>query len=671
MMEERNIKTEKESFVYSVDQFMDMKILRYRLPHFEELTLKQKILIYYLSEAARAGRDILWDQNYRHNLLIRRTLESILENYNGDRENNEYAAFLIYAKRVFFANGIHHHYSGDKMQPGFSESFFFRLLNSLPAEKLPVDDITDAEPFKKFIASQLFDEKISARKVERAHGTDIVKSSAVNFYYDVSQNEVEEFYKKKANPDDSRPLSHGLNSRLIKKNNLIEEEVYRSGGLYGKAIDVITEWLQKAIDFAESESQAHEIELLIKYYKTGDLSLWDSYNVLWAQNTSSVVDYNNGFIEVYNDPLGIKATWEAIVNYADIDASRRTRLITDNSQWFEDHSPVDKKYRKEEVKGVSAKVINIAMLGGDCYPASPLGINLPNADWIRKEVGSKSVTLANISEAHDITSMENGFLEEFSSGISETERIKKYGSLADSIHTDLHECIGHASGKLAPGTDPNALKSYYSTLEEARADLFALYFIIDPKLAELGILPGKEAAMASYDAYIRNGLLTQIVRIQPGKDIEEAHMRNRALIARWVYEQGKADNVISIFVRDNKTYVKINDYDSLRTLFGRLLAEVQRIKSEGDYTAGKDLVENYGVKVDPALHKEILERYRKLNLAPYTGFLNPELTPVYDTNGEISDIRVEYQHDYLAQMTGYGKRYSYLDAIFGKGYSEL
>jgi dipeptidyl-peptidase III len=482
----------------------------------------------------------------------------------------------------------------------------------------------------------------------------------VGFYEGLTQNEVEEYYSGKIIPDDPHPVSIGLNSKLVKKDGKIVEEVYRSGGLYGNAIDKIIGWLEKAMSVAETDLQKKEIGVLIDYYRTGDLKTWDDYNVIWASDNDPLVDYINGFIETYEDPMGMKATWEAIVNYKDMEATKRTEIITANAQWFEDNSPVQDKYKKEKVTGVAAKVINIAVLGGDCYPVSPLGINLPNADWIRKEVGSKSVTLANINDAYDISSQGNGFLDEFAYDRHEIERVKKYGNIAEALHTDLHECVGHASGKLAEGTDPNALKNYASPLEEARAELFALYYITDQKLADLGLIPDPEAGKAAYDNYIRNGLLTQLVRIQPGKQIEQAHMRARSVISQWAYEKGKPDNVIELVKKDGKTYSRINDYERLRELFGQLLREIQRIKSEGDFEVGKALVENYGVKVDPVIHKEMLERYEKLNLAPYTGFINPLLVPVLDGDGNIVDVKVEYKDDYLDQMLYYGKNYSFL-----------
>ena len=649
-----------KNFNYFIDQFEDIRVLRYQLPGFEFLTLQQKKLIYYLSQAALSGRDILWDQNFRYNMMIRKAIEAILDNYSGDKESAEYEAFLVYAKRVFFANGIHHHYSNDKLKPGFSASYFASLIDGTDRNYLPLSAGQTVEEFISILADVIFDEKLFGRKVEQRKGADMVAESAVNFYENVNQKEVEDFYKAKSDQQDPHPVSIGLNSKVSKKEGKIVEDVYRSGGLYGPVIDQIVIWLEKAIIASDSEMQRKEIGLLIDYYRSGDLKVWDNFNVLWAQDNEPEVDYNNGFIETYSDPLGRKATWEAIVNYTDIEASRRTKIITVNAQWFEDNSPIQPQYKKEKVNGVAAKVINIAMLGGDCYPVSPLGINLPNANWIRKEVGSKSVSLANITNAYDITSQGNGFLEEFAAGQSEVDRIKNYGPLAEALHTDLHECVGHASGKLAEGTDPNALKNYASPLEEARADLFALYFMMDKKLLDLGLLPVEDAAKASYDAYLRNGLLTQIVRIKPGKDIEEAHMRNRSAISHWVFEKGRKENVVEIYRKDNKSYVGINDYLKLRNLFGDLLKEIQRIKSEGDYEAGKNLIENYGVKVDPDLHTEILERYKKLNLAPYTGFVNPILLPDYNTNGDITDVIVQYPTDYLEQMLDYGRNYSFL-----------
>lgn len=659
----QNAPVDSGDFNYSVDQFEDMRVLKYRLPGFESLSLNQKKYIYYLSEAALSGRDILYDQNFKYNLQIRKTLEAIIGNYSGDKENPDYKAFVIYAKRMFFANGIHHHYSSDKLKPGFSESFFAGQIKGCDASKLPLNNGQTVDQLISLLSSVIFDDKLYPRKVEQREGADMVAESASNFYEGVTQKEVENYYAGKVIPNDPHPVSLGLNSKVIKVNGVVTEDVYKSGGRYGAAIDRIVYWLEKASGVADNEAQKKELAILIDYYKTGDLKTWDEYNVAWARNTESLVDYINGFIENYEDPLGMKATWEAIVNYTDLEASKRTQIITANAQWFEDNSPVQPEYRKEEVTGVAAKVINIAMLGGDCFPPSPLGINLPNADWIRKEVGSKSVTLANITLAYDKASEGNGFLEEFAYDEEEIAGIKKYGSVADALHTDLHECVGHASGKLAKGTDPNALKNYASPLEEARADLFALYYMMDQKIFDLGLLPERQAAAAAYDSYLRNGLLTQIVRIKPGKDIEQAHMRCRSTISHWVYENGKAENVVEVVNRDGKSYVKINDYNKLQTLFGTLLKEIQRIKSEGDFEAGKALIENYGVKIDQKLHAEILERYAKLNLAPYTGFVNPELVPVIDSKGDTIDITVEYVDDFLGQMMTYGKNYSFLPVI--------
>ena len=651
---------EFDDFEYFVEQFDDIRVLRYNLPGFESLPLRQKELIYYLSQAALCGRDILWDQNFRFNMKIRKTIESILEYYSGDRLTDEYKTFLAYSKKVLFSNGIHHHYSNDKMIPVFTKKYFARLILDIEQKNLPLASGQTGTDLISILTPVIFDKKLFGRKVEQKKGADLIIESAINLYEGVNQKEVEAFYAGKIDRRDPHPVALGLNSKVVKKNGKIVEEVYRSGGRYGSVIDQIIKWLEKAIIVSDSDIQRKEIGLLIEFYKSGDLKIWDEFNVLWVRDSESEVDYNNGFIETYNDPLGMKATWEAIVNYTDSEATKRTRIITANAQWFEDNSPVQQQYKKEKVTGVAAKVINIAMLGGDCYPASPLGINLPNSNWIRKEIGSKSVSLANIAHAYDITSLGNGFLEEFAADQAEFDRIKKYGSLADALHTDLHECVGHASGKLAEGTDVHALKNYASPLEEARADLFALYYIMDKKLLDLGLLPDEDAAKASYDTYLRSGLLTQIVRIKPGKYIEEAHMRNRAAISHWVYEQGRASNIVEIFKRGGKSYVRINNYSRLRNLFGEMLKEIQRIKSEGDYESGKRIIENWGVKIDQDLHAEILARYEKLNLAPYTGFVNPRLIPVFNGEGEINDVKVEYETDYLGQMLYYGKEYSFL-----------
>jgi dipeptidyl-peptidase-3 len=652
----------EEEFTYQVDRFEDISVLRYRLPGFENLTAGEKEFIYYLSEAALCGRDILWDQNFRYNLVIRKTLEAIIDTYSGDRTGAEYEAFITYVKRVFFANGIHHHYSNDKFVPGFSEEFFAQLVMGSDTERLPLSVDQSAAQLVEMLTPIMFDPTLYAKKVNQAAGVDMITSSASNFYEGVTQQEVETYYSSLADPSDPRPVSWGLNTKVIKSDGKVTEVPWRSGGMYGQAVDKIIYWLDKARMAALSEKQKMELDILIDYYKTGDLKAWDDYNVMWAGNTGLSVDYINGFIESYNDPLGMKATWEAVVDYKDMEASKRTALITENAQWFEDHSPVDPQYRKEKVTGVAASVINVAMLGGDCYPASPLGINLPNSNWIRTESGSKSVTLANITDAKDIVARGSGFLEEFAYDQAEIERAVKWGSLADALHTDMHECIGHASGKLAPGTDPNALKNYASPLEEMRADLFALYFMMDPKMTGIGLVTSEDVAKTQYDNYIRNGLLTQIVRILPGKDIEQAHMRCRSSIAHWVFEKGKAADVIEVVSRDGKTYVRINDYAKLRDLFGDMLREVQRIKSEGDFEAGRNLIENYGVKIDQELHKEILARYARLDLAPYIGFVNPVMTPVTDRDGRITDVTIEYCSDFLGQMMEYGRSYSFLPA---------
>ena len=651
-----------DEFTYEVDRFEDISVLRYRLPGFEQLTSAEKEFIYYLSEAALCGRDIFWDQNFKYNLLVRKTIEGIIETYQGDREGDDFKAFITYAKRVFFANGIHHHYSNDKFIPGFSSDYFALLIEGSDPSSLPLNEGETAAGLAEMLTPVLFDPLLYAKKVDQSEGIDMIAASANNFYEGVTQAEAEAYYASLADPGDPRPVSWGLNTKVVKSNGVVTEIPWKSGGLYGQAIDKIVYWLEKARDVALNDVQKEELDLLIEYYRTADLKTWDDYNILWARNTGLSVDYINGFIETYGDPLGMKATWEAVVDYKDIEASKRTALITENAQWFEDHSPVDPAYRKEKVTGVAASVINVAMLGGDCYPASPLGINLPNSNWIRTEAGSKSVTLANITDAKDIVARGSGFLEEFAFDQAEIERAVKWGSLSDALHTDLHECIGHASGKLAPGTDPNALKNYASPLEEMRADLFALYFMMDPKMQEIGLIPSDEPAKAEYDNYMRNGFMTQTARILPGKDIEQAHMRCRSAIAHWVYEKGKADNVIEVVKRDEKTYVRINDYQKLRGLFGEMLKEVQRIKSEGDFSAGKSMIETYGVRIDQELHGEILARYAKLNLAPYSGFVNPVMTPVTDRDGKITDVKIEYCSDYLGQMMEYGKKYSFLPA---------
>ena len=655
-------KGSSKAFNYMVDKFADLEILRYQVPGFESLSLKQKQLLYHLSEAALMGRDILFDQNGRYNLAIRRTLEAIYTDYKGDRENPEFKALETYLKRVWFSSGIHHHYALDKIQPEFSAEFFMNCLHQVDASKLPLQKGENVDQLLAKLARVMFDPSVMPKRSVQSGDADLILASSNNYYGGgINQQEVEAFYTQmKQGQDTIAPISYGLNSRLVKENGEVKEQVWKVGGLYGEAIEHIVTELQAAIPFAENDAQKAIIEKLIAYYQTGDLKTFDAYSILWVEDTASEVDFVNGFIETYGDPLGMKASWESTVNFINKEATTRTKIISDNAQWFEDHSPVDARFKKEEVKGVSAKVITVAMLGGDCYPATPIGINLPNADWIRRDHGSKSVTIENITEAYDKAAQGNGFGEEFIWSDTERTLIKQYGFESDNLHTDLHECLGHGSGKLLPGTDPDALKAYSSTLEEARADLFALYYMADAKITELGLLPNEEAYKAAYYKYIMNGLMTQLVRIELGKDVTEAHMRNRQLIAKWAYEQGKADKVIEIAERDGKHYIVVNDYAKLRELFGKLLAEVQRIKSEGDYAAGKALVENYGVKVDPTLHKEILERYTKLNLAPYKGFVNPQMKEVKNAKGEVTDIVLDYSEGYAEQMLRYSRDYSFL-----------
>ena len=655
-------KGSSKAFNYMVDKFADLEILRYQVPEFESLSLKQKQLLYHLSEAALMGRDILFDQNGRYNLAIRRTLEAIYTDYKGDRENPEFKALETYLKRVWFSSGIHHHYALDKFQPEFSAEFFMNCLHQVDASKLPLQKGENVDQLLAKLARVMFDPSVMPKRSVQSGDADLILASSNNYYGGgINQQEVEAFYTQmKQGQDTIAPISYGLNSRLVKENGEVKEQVWKVGGLYGEAIEHIVTELQAAIPFAENDAQKAIIEKLIAYYQTGDLKTFDAYSILWVEDTASEVDFVNGFIETYGDPLGMKASWESTVNFINKEATTRTKIISDNAQWFEDHSPVDARFKKEEVKGVSAKVITVAMLGGDCYPATPIGINLPNADWIRRDHGSKSVTIENITEAYDKAAQGNGFGEEFIWSDTERTLIKQYGFESDNLHTDLHECLGHGSGKLLPGTDPDALKAYSSTLEEARADLFALYYMADAKITELGLLPNEEAYKAAYYKYIMNGLMTQLVRIELGKDVTEAHMRNRQLIAKWAYEQGKADKVIEIAERDGKHYIVVNDYAKLRELFGKLLAEVQRIKSEGDYAAGKALVENYGVKVDPTLHKEILERYTKLNLAPYKGFVNPQMKEVKNAKGEVTDIVLDYSEGYAEQMLRYSRDYSFL-----------
>lgn len=652
----------KEEFSYIVDQFADLQILRYQVPGFANLSLRQKQLLYHLSEAALMGRDILFDQNGRYNLVIRRTLEAVYQYGTVDKSSADYQAFEVYLKRVWFANGIHHHYGEDKFIPGFSEAFFEAAVRSVDASLLPLKAGETVDTLLARLKPVIFDPTVMPKRTVQSGDTDWIQASANNYYgEDVTQAEVEAFYgKMKAEGDSRCPLSYGLNSRLEKENGQLVERVWKVGGLYSEAIERIVTELEKAAAFAENEKQRQIIATLIDYYRTGDLRTFDAYSILWVEDTDSQVDFVNGFIETYGDALGLKASWESTVNFRNEEATRRTQTISENAHWFEDHSPVDKRFKKERVKGVSAKVITVTMLGGDCYPSTPIGINLPNADWIRRDHGSKSVTIENIMEAYDKASQGSGFSDEFVWSDEERNRIKSYGFLTDMLHTDLHECLGHGSGQLLPGTDPDALKAYASTLEEARADLFGLYYLADPKMQELGLVPDGEAFKAEYYKYMMNGLLTQLVRIEEGKEVEEAHMRNRQLIARWVFEQGAADKVVELKKREGKTFVVINDYQQLRALFGKLLAEVQRIKSEGDYEAGRSLVENYGVKIDPVLHHEIRERYVRLHLSPYKGFVNPVMREVKDDSGHVTDITLDYTEGYAEQMLRYSRDYSYL-----------
>ena len=656
--------TNDKGFDYVVDRFADLEILRYQVPGFESLTLKQKQLLYHLSEAALMGRDILFDQNCRYNLPIRRTLEAIYTSYKGDRQTPDFLALETYLKRVWFANGIHHHYAEDKFQPGFSAEFLKKAISQLDPALVPVRPGQSIKAFTEEICQVILDPTVLPKRTTQSGDQDLIQASANNYYGEgLTQKEVEDFYASQKNdPTDMTPISYGLNSRLVKENGLIQEKVWKVGGLYSPAIEAIVAELEKAIPFAENKAQKETIETLIDYYRTGDLRTFDAYSILWVEDTASEVDFVNGFIETYGDPLGRKASWESTANFINKEATKRTKTISDNSQWFEDHSPVDPRFKKEQVKGVSAKVITVTMLGGDCYPSTPIGINLPNADWIRRDHGSKSVTIENITEAYDKAAQGNGFKEEFVWSEEERQLIKRYGFITDNLHTDLHECLGHGSGKLLPGTDPDALKAYSSTIEEARADLFGLYYLADPKMVELGLVPDQEAYKAEYYKYMMNGLMTQLVRIAKGKDVEEAHMRNRQLIARWAYEHGQRDKVVEIVRREGKSYVVINDYRRLRELFAQLLAEIQRIKSEGDFQAAKQLVENYGVKIDPQLHEEILERYKKLNLAPYKGFVNPVMRLVKNAQGEVTDVTLDYTEGYAAQMLRYSRDYSYLNS---------
>ena len=638
-------------FNYTVDRFADIEVLRYQVPGFEDLSLQQKQLVYYLTEAAINGRDILFDQNCKYNLMVRQTLEDIYRNYKGDKQDKNYLAFVKYLKQVWFGNGIHHHYSMDKFVPEFSKDFFDKQFEALPG-------IESRKASKGVLDRVIFDPTFMAKRVNQADGEDLILTSACNMYEGVTQQEVEDFYNNLKDENDPTPISYGLNNKVVKRDGKIVELPYKVGGLYSVAIEKIVYWLQQAATVAENEGQRAYIDELVKFYQTGSLKTFDDYSIMWAEETASTVDFINGFIESYGDPLGMTGSWESLVNFRNADASHRCQVISENAQYFEDNSPVDSRFKKEKVKGVTAKVITAAILAGDSYPATPIGINLPNSNWIRAAHGSKSVSIENITDAYEEAAAGNGFNEEFAYSDEEVQLMKQYLSIADKLHTDLHECLGHGSGKLLPGVDPDALKAHGSCLEETRADLFALYYLADPKLVELGIFTSPETYKAEYYKYIMNGLLTQLTRIEPGKDIEEAHMRNRKLISEWCYQHGKKDNVIEYVKRDGKTYIRVNDYQKLRGLFAELLAEVQRIKSEGDYEAGRQLVETYAVKFDPEIHKEILARYAGMDIAPYKGFVNPIYTPVYDENGNMTDIKVTYTENYIDQMLRYGQDYS-------------
>lgn len=649
-----------DDFKYTVEQFADLQILRYKVKDFDKLTLKQKELVYYLSQAALEGRDILYDQNGKYNLTIRKMLETVYTDYQGDRTDSNFVNMETYLKRVWFSNGIHHHYASDKFVPGFTQEFFREALKGVDAAKLPLAEGQTVDQLCDEVFPVIFDPDVMKKRVNQADGEDLILTSACNYYEGVTQAEAEAFYNKMKNPADTMPVMFGMNSRLVKENGKIHEKVWKVGGLYGKAIERIVYWLRKAETVAEDDQQKAVIDKLIAFYTTGDLKTFDEYSILWVNEQNAKVDFVNGFIESYGDPLGLKASWESIVNFKDEEATKRTETLSANAKWFEEHSPVDNRFKKDTVNGITAKVITAAILGGDLYPSTAIGINLPNSNWIRSVHGSKSVTIGNLTDAYNKAAHGNGFNEEFVYSDTERALLDKYADLTNDLHTDLHECLGHGSGQLLPGVDQDALKAYGSTIEEARADLFGLYYLPDAKMVELGLTPDAEAYKAEYYTYMMNGLMTQLVRIEPGNNVEEAHMRNRQLIARWAFENGKADNVVELVKKDGKTYVKVNDYEKLRALFGKLLGEIQRIKSEGDFDAARNLVETYAVKVDPELHKEVLARYEKLHLAPYKGFVNPVYTPVTDKDGNITDVKISYEEGYAEQMLRYSKEYANL-----------
>ena len=649
-----------EVFQYAGERFADIQMLRYQVPGFDELTLRQKTLIYHLSQASLLGRDILWDQNGRFNLRLRRILEAVYTHFSGDRSSADFAAFAVYMKRVWFSNGIHHHYGCEKFRPGFTQEFLHQALEQLQAGHIALG-YSSLEALEQELFPVIFDPSVMPKRVNQAAGEDLLLTSACNYYAPgITQAEAEEFYaRQKAEGDQQHPIMYGMNSRLERAaDGSLHENVWRADGMYGAAIRQIVQMLSQAIPYAENERQQSVIRKLIEFYETGNLAVFDSYTILWVEETEGEVDFTNGFTEVYGDPLGLKASWEGYVNYTDHQATRRAQALSRNAQWFEDHSPVDARFKKPLCRGVSAKVINAAILGGDLYPSSAIGINLPNSNWVRAEHGSKSVTIANLTHAYDEAARGNGFRNEFADNAQTVSMMDRYGSVCDDLHTDLHECLGHGSGRLLPGVDPDALKAYGSTIEEARADLFGLYYLADEKLVELGLTPCQEAYKAQYYSYMMNGLLTQMVRIQPGHQIEEAHMRNRALIARWTLEH--YPQAVRLSEQDGKHYVEILDYPLLRTAFGTLLAEIQRIKSEGDLQAARQMVERYGVQIDAKLHQEVLERYSKLNLAPYKGFINPRYTPIYDQEGHITDVHIDYLETYDEQMLRYSKQYNTL-----------
>ncbi len=654
MKEEKNVLVEK---------FADIKILRYEVPGFEQLSLQQKIYIYYLSIAACCGRDILWDQNNRYNLRIRAILEHIFVNYKGIRTSEEFTAFVVYLKRIWFSNGIHHHYSTEKIPAGFSSAYFDQLVGYTNWKTFEIEKDQDLQTTIQQVKDILFDDTRETKRVCLDQGKDLLHASSNNYYQNVSQAEAEEFYARKKEASGDNPVSHGLNSTLVKTDEQLEEKVWRSQSLYSEAICPTVFYLEKAKLYAENEQQKRYIEVLCDYYRSGDLQKFDEYNILWLQEQAGQIDFVNGFIEVYGDSLGIKGSWEALVNIKDHEASIRAEVLSRHAHWFEDHSPVAPRFKKTEVKGVSAKVIHAAMLGGDCYPATPIGINLPNSEWIREQYGSKSVTIENITYSYFLDSMKNGMLEEFAATEEEKQRAQQFGYLAGNLHTDLHECLGHGSGKINKGVKTEDLKNYYSTIEETRADLFALYYIMDEKMVELGLLPSLDAAKAEYDAYLRNALITQLTRIEAGKNIEESHMRNRQLIANWIMQHGADSKTVEWVSNDNKSFVIIRNYQRMRELVGKLLAEIQRIKSEGDFDAARNIVETYGVKIDPKLHQEVLERFKKLNIAPYTGFLNPEYKLIKNQEGEITDVTIEQAADFTSQMLSYSEKFGFLPLV--------